>query len=125
MNNLSIALYAIDVIGNLDTIITMTAVFSGILLIMGFFFKMITSDRDCRSEISMNDTAKAIIKNMIPVFIVATLFGVVIPKRDTVRLIVASEFGESLYKSEDVQEVINPAKKALKKWLNDYTKDAK
>lgn len=125
MNNLSIALYAIEVLGNLNNLLVMTAVFSGCFLIVAFFFKFMSSDRSYPSEAKANDDATKAVKFLLPIFIVATLFGVTIPNKDTIRLIVASEFGETLYKSEDVQEMVNPAKKALKKWLNDYSKEAK
>ena len=125
MNNLSITLYAIDVIGNLNTVIGMVAIFSGILLLVCFIGAGITCDRISKSEAALNDATKRVIKTTLPFFIIATLVSIVVPDKRTVRLIVASEFGEALYKSEDVQEVLNPAKAALKKWLNDYTKDAK
>lgn len=125
MNNLSIALYAIDVINNINGVVTFCSVAGGIGLATAFFAKFMTSDRELRCEVSINNSANAIIKTLIPVVMVSTLLGIVIPDKKTVRLIVASEFSEAIYKSEDVQEIVNPAKKALKKWLEEYTKEIK
>lgn len=125
MNNLSITLYAIDVLGNLNTAVGLFTVLSGCLLLFALFVKQATSDRDYKGEIQANDQATNAVKYLLPIFIVLTSLNIVIPDKRTVRLIVASEFSEVLYKSEEVQEIVNPAKKALKKWLDDYTKEVK
>jgi hypothetical protein len=53
------------------------------------------------------------------IFLVAIIPSIAIPKRDTIMMIAASEYGETALKSDDVQEIVNPARQILKKWIND------
>lgn len=46
-------------------------------------------------------------------FLLSTLLMVILPKRDTIYLIAASEFGQGVVESEFGTEVINEAKEAL------------
>jgi hypothetical protein len=55
----------------------------------------------------------------LAIFFITIIPAIIIPKRDTIMMIAASEFGETALKSDDVQEIVNPAKKILKNWIND------
>jgi len=39
-------------------------------------------------------------------------------------MIAASEYGETALKSDDVQEIVNPARQILKKWINDQLSES-
>jgi hypothetical protein len=71
-----------------------------------------------REKESMNLSAKGF-RWAVAVFLIAVIPAIAIPRRDTIMMIAASEFGETALKSDDVQEIVNPAKQILRNWIND------
>jgi hypothetical protein len=70
-------------------------------------------------EKEMMDLALKVFRWAAVVFYVSIVPNVIIPKRDTIMMIAASEYGESALKSDDVREMVNPVKQILKNWIND------
>jgi translation initiation factor 2B subunit (eIF-2B alpha/beta/delta family) len=64
-----------------------------------------------------------IFRRALIIFSVMIIPSIAIPKRDTIMMIAASEYGETALKSDDVQEIVNPAKQILKKWIEDQLAD--
>jgi hypothetical protein len=64
-----------------------------------------------------------IFRRALIIFSVMIIPSIAIPKRDTIMMIAASEFGEDVLKSNYVQEIVNPAKQILKKWIEDQLAD--
>jgi hypothetical protein len=60
-----------------------------------------------------------VFRKTLIIFLAAIILSTVIPKRDTIMMIAASEYGETVLKSDNVQEIVNPAKQILKKWIED------
>jgi uncharacterized membrane protein len=75
--------------------------------------------RYARNEKTHMDFWIKIFRRTLIIFLVAIIPSIVIPERDTIMMIAASEYGETALKSDDVQEIVNPAKQILKKWIED------
>jgi hypothetical protein len=75
--------------------------------------------RYARNEKSYMDFWIKIFRRTLIIFSVMIIPAIVIPTRDTIMMIAASEYGETALKSDDVQEIVNPAKQILKKWIED------
>jgi uncharacterized membrane protein YjgN (DUF898 family) len=130
MNNLSIVIYLADIIPSLGGLFAfLTIVSVAIMAISGLAYFINRSDHlsslkyghersGSISKSHMMVCAK-IFRSAMVVFLIAVIPCIVIPKRDTIMMIAASEFGETALKSDDVREIVNPAKQILKNWIND------
>ena len=130
MNNLSIIIYLADIIPSLGGLFTFLTIVSVITMAMsGFFYLFARSElqisidhghQKCAARDKMNiELCSKIFRYSIVVFSIASVPDIVIPKRDTIMMIAASEFGDTVLKSDDVKEIVNPAKQILKNWIND------
>lgn len=132
MNNLSIIIYFADVVpklGSLFAILSTLSVFVIVLSSIAYLQKRSefrTSVREgsgyekyAHDEKSMMDFWIKVFRLALVIFLVAIIPSIAIPKRDTIMMIAASEYGETALKSDDVQEIVNPARQILKKWIND------
>ena len=132
MNNLSIIIYFADVvpkIGSLFAILSTLSVFVIVLSSIAYLQKrseFIDSEREGASFAKHAQETKSsmdfwikIFRLALVIFLVAIIPSIAIPKRDTIMMIAASEYGETALKSDDVQEIVNPARQILKKWIND------
>jgi hypothetical protein len=131
MNNLSIVIYLADVIPSLGGLFTFLSVFSICCITFSaicYFFnrgELKYSERSnylkeyaAREKESMDLSAKCF-RWAVAVFLIAVIPATAIPKRDTIMMIAASEYGETALKSDDVREIIDPTKQILKNWIND------
>ena len=116
MNNLSIVIYLADVIPSLGNLFGFLSFTSGLIILFATFAYFMSKDI---GEKDMVDTSVKIFRWAAVVFCVSFVLNTIIPKRDTIMMITASEFGESVLKSDDVKEIVNPAKQILKNWIND------
>ena len=130
MNNLSIIIYLADIIpsfGGLFDFLTIASVFA--MAMSGFSYLFFRSElqisidfnhQRCAIRDKMNmELCSKIFRYAMVVFSIAVVPDIVIPKRDTIMMIAASEFGDAALKSDDVNEIVNPAKQILKNWIND------
>jgi hypothetical protein len=76
-------------------------------------------EKYAHDEKSMMDFWIKVFRLALVIFLVAIIPSIAIPKRDTIMMIAASEYGETALKSDDVQEIVNPARQILKKWIED------
>ena len=130
MNNLSIIIYLADIIpsfGGLFDLLTIVSVFA--MAMSGFFYLFARSELQiyidhghqksaAREKMNMELCSK-IFRYAMVVFFIAVVPDIVIPKRETIMMIAASEYGDTVLKSDDVREIVNPAKQILKNWIND------
>lgn len=130
MNNLSIIIYLADIIpsfGGLFAFLTIASVIT--MTISGFFYLFSRSElqisidlnhQRCAIRDKMNmELCSKIFRYAMVVFFIAVVPDIVIPKREAIMMIAASEFGDTVLKSDDVKEIVNPAKEILKNWIND------
>ena len=132
MNNLSIIIYFADVVpklGSLFAILSTLSVFVMVLSSIAYLQKRSdfrTSVREgagyekhAHDEKAMMDFWIKVFRLALVIFLVAIIPSIAVPKRDTIMMIAASEYGETALKRDDVQEIVNPARQILKKWIND------
>ena len=131
MNNLSIVIYLADVIpslGGLFAFLSVASIFCIIMSTICYFINRGDLNMSLRSNYrkeyadhekeNMDLSAKGF-RWSVAVFLIAVIPAIAIPNRDTIMMIAASEFGETALKSDDVREIVNPAKQILKNWIND------
>jgi len=130
MNNLSIIIYIADVIPKFGSFFAISATLSCLVMVISGIASLqkrsefIYAERNdlhplAREEKSHMDFWIKIFRRTLIIFSVMIIPSIVIPKRDTIMMIAASEYGETALKSDDVQEIVNPAKQILKKWIED------
>jgi hypothetical protein len=130
MNNLSLVIYLAEVIPNIGGIFLFTTIFSVIVTVISGIVYLVSrteayeSERMGHKHFRLQEEKNAALGARIfrwatVAFCVSVIPANIIPKRDTIMMIAASEFGETALKSDDVQEIVNPAKKILKNWIND------
>ena len=132
MNNLSIIIYFADVVPKLGTLFAILSTLSVFVIVVSSiaylqkrseFRNSVREgagyEKYAHDEKSMMDFWIKIFRLALVIFLVAIIPSIAIPKRDTIMMIAASEYGETALKSDDVQEIVNPARQILKKWIND------
>jgi hypothetical protein len=130
MNNLSLVIYLADVIPNIGGIFIFTTIFSVIMTVISGIVYLVNrteaheSERMGYEHFRLKEEKNAalgarIFRWGILAFCVSVIPANIIPRHDTIMMIAASEFGETALKSDDVQEIVNPAKKILKNWINE------
>mgnify|MGYP006300874419 CR=1 FL=1 len=121
MNNLSWALYLTDVcqsLSNAAAAITLVSAMAAAIAAVFYFASM-----DCAAP-KVTALALSAMRKLIPTCFVSMLVMIVVPSKETMRMILVSEYGERLYNSKDGQEIINPAKELLKRYIQEQL-DAK
>lgn len=113
MNSLSWLLYAADVSDSIDwlfNIIQFVSVFGGFFWLFAALL-MAESDADAGAWAVWRKTGYAL---LAPAFFGSVLLGSLVPEKDTIYAIAASEMGEEVVKSETAGK----AMKALNAWLD-------
>ena len=115
MNSLSWFLYIADVLSNLCVVFVLIAlagsIGAGFSLLFGFL----------EDEEKWSRFGASMLKWVIPLWFVAAL----IPGKNTMFAIAASELGERVAKSEQVQGIASDAAKALQQWIKKQIKEEK
>ena len=130
MNNLSLVIYLADVIPSIGALFSILAILTAILTIIVAIVYMVNRTEAYESERYRNESLRIkeeknaelcayFFRWTVAIFFITVIPAIIIPKRDTIMMIAASEFGETALKSDDVQEIVNPAKKILKNWINE------
>ncbi len=118
MNSLSWLLYAIDVIGNLRGLVSISLVLSCIVFGVGCICLAICwPDSTTPEDKEKVATIWRCIRWLIPVIIITALIGVFLPSKNTLYAIAASEVGEKVVQSETVKGLTSDATKALHQWI--------
>ena len=126
MNNLSIFIYLAEFIPAVGHLAVGMAVTSAI----GLFFSVILwdfnkkkwsfdSESENEARLGRLNAANWGIRSFPWIFVACCVVGTIVPSRNTIMMIAASEYGETLYKTESVQEIINPATKLLKSYIKE------
>jgi hypothetical protein len=118
MNNLSWLLYAVDVLDNLNILTRLVDVLGGIVF-LGLTFAYAVNSEGSDTE-KKGRTLKAIAKWLkvdATVVIVAVILSVIVPSKQTVLLIAASEVGERVLTNEKVTSIIDPSVEYLQTWV--------
>ncbi|NKE77824.1 hypothetical protein [Ochrobactrum sp. MC-1LL] len=110
MNTLSWLLYLADVAEKASTAFTLASIGLIIFGTMGVVFCwLLVSDRDMRKGAACFLTAVWLIASLF-----ATTGAVLIPSKDTIYLIAASEAGEVVVKSDEAKEIMTGLRDIIK-----------
>lgn len=122
MNNLSWMIYFIDVFQTIVRWSIFATIVSAISLSASFIMISICID-DCskRKEIEKieryQQTRLKFVKICLPILIVSIIISTVIPSRQTLILISASEISEKIINSDNTKAIIDPSVNLLKGWI--------
>jgi len=111
MNNLSWLIYLADVAGCVGGFIAFISVMCGIASVVSLVIYIVPAEETVAS------TARIWMRRAIPGLIVSGLIAGLIPNRQTVLMIAASEIGERAMTSTQVAGVVDPSLELLKTWL--------
>lgn len=120
MNSLSWFLYAADTIGNLKVLCAGVLILA-VALWLGLNIAVPLSEGEV---LEWKDYRQWWSRGVMTIIITAIGFAI-LPSRNTVYAIAASQVGEQIVKSEAVQGVANDATKALQSWIKQQIKTDK
>lgn len=112
MNTLSWLLYAADLAGSLSTVLTLVAFGAGLAGTVTVVARAMRRDFDGDGPVW--EGGWAVSKGFYRVAIIAALIAAIVPGKDTIYAIAASEVGEEALKSETAGKAV----KALNAWLD-------
>lgn len=116
MNSLSWFIYLTQVVPGLGQMFTGFAIVLGTALALSFMVRGMASDEDDYEEELKPKFIKFQKYSTICVVVFA-LLSTVIPNRQTLILIAASEVGEKVYQSDKVKSIIDPSVELLQEWI--------
>lgn len=136
MNSLSLLIYFAGVVGNLASFLALITVLLILVMIGSIIFWVIYHDETDFSWRPLKDDAlvecrktrelwrkRAFNFALLAVFIGA--INAIIPSRQTVLLIAASEMGEKVLNNEKVGQVIDPSIDLITTWMKNETAEIK
>ena len=121
MKSLSVYIYLVQVIGNVSVYLGGFIVFSIICLCMFSLILLVASDSNC--EWATFSVWATYLKRWLRIMAPLSIFWIVLPTRETMILVAASEIGEKVITSEKVTTVIDPSVVLLKTWIEKQTLD--
>jgi hypothetical protein len=138
MNSLSWFIYFVDLIPTVAGLFGFVSLLSVFGIIITFFSHCIRTDRSAHSHsypipLNFPDTkweerasvvrkqSKFFLKLFITLAFVFSILWAVIPSKNTIILIGASEFGERIINSESVTGIVDPSMNLLKVWIEQQT----
>lgn len=116
MNNLSWALYGIEVVGRLGPLTAFLAVLSMVACAGALLFGAIMRESDDRDDEKAGKKLQGFAKPLLWSAVVLAMIAVMLPSQRSLYLIVGSQISETVVTSEDGQRVID----ALRKKVLDY-----
>lgn len=129
MNTLSWLIYLASVTGSIGGFFTFIAFITGLGTFIGIGGILITrisiTDAIIADDVTKLEKLSVFFRKWI--FIFASLFlfsgttSVILPERNTVLLIAASEIGEKVVASEKISSVVDPSIELLKTWIEEQT----
>lgn len=115
MNNLSLIIYFAEVVHGLGGFIALLILLAAVVSVVAGIGFFVTYDEEYQEKLNQN--TKKVLKVSIPTLLALAFMMIFLPSKNTIMMIAASEYGETALKSNDVQEIVNPAKKILKNWI--------
>lgn len=111
MNDLSWFIYLASVVSSIGVLTFIVVVLSVLVFLAGLMVILYNTEEWDKSD---RDTGMSLIKYSITAFVVGSLLNIVLPGRETIYAIAASEMGEELLNSETGSKAV----KALDAWLD-------
>jgi hypothetical protein len=121
MTNLAWIIYGAEIVGNFAAAFGVFLFIFGLATMFGFIAVGVTAHVD-RTNSEEFQKAKIFLKIVGGVTGVILILGSFIPSKNTVLMIAAANYGDEIYRS-DLKEIVDPAKKLLKQWVEDQLKE--
>jgi len=122
MNSLSWSIYVIQILGSLDIFLSWLAGFLFFTGGVAFVIRIVTADAKDADAQQIHAKMMRYVKWAISCGFVVAFINVVVPDRNTMLLIAASQIGERVVSSEAVQNVVDPSVDLLKTWIEEQTR---
>jgi hypothetical protein len=120
MNNLSWALIAIDIISNVSVISIALAVVCIVGILLSAFVYFMSREHD---DVKSSNFAKRWLKRFAIAGLPLILVSICLPSKHTMRLVLVSEIGDRLSKTEAVTDISREAYEVLRKHLRSLNAD--
>lgn len=132
MNDLSWLIYLADVVSNLSTTLTwfgaLSVAITVLLVIVGFARGDVYPFRSDKIKAAAEDIKNKLhryaLKVPLIVIPIVLIVYTLVPERQTIMMIAASEFGEEIATSAEAKDLGGKAYKSLDKFLSDYLEEA-
>lgn len=115
MNSLSWLIYLAQVLTSFGYLGITLSVVSFIVSAIGFNMWLIGSSEDVADH--LRPTGLRVVKIAAPLTVIFLIIGNLLPSKETLYAIAASQLGEQVVKSEIVQGMASDAQKALQQWI--------
>jgi uncharacterized membrane protein len=123
MTSLAWLIYFANVSGTLKSIADVVSFFAGVSSVVGYVFLTIAKFAEDLEQEPLK-IFNPLLKFGFATAAIALVLMVFLPSKNTIMMMAAASYGEDLYKSE-VKDIVDPAKKLLKQWIEDQLKGAK
>jgi len=123
MNNLSWLIYFADVIVSIGRLFSFLTFVCFCVIGVSAIVLFVSLDHDNEVDRRIRALSARILKIFIPVAILMVLLTSLTPSKNTVMMIAASEMGERVLKSQQVQSVIDPSVDLLNAWVRQQTQE--
>ena len=121
MTNLAWIIYGAEIVGNFAAAFGVFLFIFGLATLFGFLAVGVTAHVD-GTDSEEFQRAKIFLKIVGSITGVILILGSFIPSKNTVLMIAAANYGDEIYRS-DLKEIVDPAKKLLKQWVEDQLKE--
>jgi hypothetical protein len=115
-------LYLASVAGSVAGFLTFLAIISGIGTAISMIGSWIAKENE-RDELATE--MHKWFRRLLPSWLVISLLASIAPGRETMMLIAASEMGQRLVQSQQVQGIADPSLELLRTWIQRTTDDLK
>jgi len=125
MTSLSWFIYFASLVNSISNVFAMAAIVLIVLFCASFIMHGIMNDNVSRNDKETLDANYKYVKSirrplywLIPIFI---FISIVVPSRDTLILIAASEIGQKVVFSEQMQNALSPSGELIQTWIKNET----
>ena len=122
MNDLSWMLYLASVADTAAGFLTFLAVISGVGTLISMVGSWVAKENN-REDVA--DGMRKWFRRLLPSWLAISLLAIIAPNRETMMLIAASEMGQRLVQSQQVQGIADPSLELLRTWIQRTTDDLK
>jgi hypothetical protein len=124
MTNLAWIIYFASVADEAKAYIWVTSIMTT-LATLGLAFFYFSADVEFEFGEERLKTYKKPLCILTSLTVALYVINVLLPNKTTIMTIAASIYGEQIYGSKDVQEIVDPAKMLIKKWIENQLKGMK
>ena len=125
MNELSLLIYTAGVVNQVSNFFMLLMMLFAVAFVLLSFATMIAYVDSCERRISIDKTILSVLKKylifLITSIIITGIISNILPSRETVILIAASELNEKIINSPKLQGTSDPSSDLLTLWIQEQT----